>query len=42
VVSQIFIKDAVNPNSVIFDEAGAEQALNQFLGTSNVDYFQFA
>jgi VCBS repeat-containing protein len=42
VVSQIFIKDAVNPNSVIFDEAGAEQALNQFLGTTNVDYFQFA
>lgn len=42
VVSTLVIKDIVDPSAIVFDEARAEVAVNDFLGTTNVDYFQFA
>ena len=41
-VSDIYIKDVVDPSGVVFNEATAEQALNTRFGSGNVDYFSFA
>lgn len=41
-VSDIFIKDVVDPNAFVFNETTAEQALNARFGSGSVDYFSFA